>query len=43
MKCDLSHREEYSASIMVLKTTLGILGYFGIYFIVACAVAYVLF
>jgi len=43
MKCAPSHKEEYSVSIEVIKTTMGILGYFGVYLIISGVVAYVLF
>ena len=43
MKCDPSHRERSSGSMEILKSGLGIIGYFTLYVIVACAVSYVLF
>ncbi len=43
MKCDPSHRERYSVNTEIVKSGLGIVGYFVIFTVVSCAVAYVLF
>ena len=43
MKCDPSHREGYSVNTEIAKAGLGIVAYFTIFTIVACAVVYVLF
>ena len=43
MKCNPLHREKLSGSMEVFKAGFGIMGYFALYVVIACAVSYVLF
>ena len=43
MKCNPSHRERSSGSMEIFKAGFGIIGYFTLYVVIACAVSYVLF
>ena len=43
MKCEPSHREKSAGSMEVFKAGFGIIGYFTVYVLIACAISYFLF